>query len=292
MISSYEKLPSKQWWRATRVPTMALLLAVVMQTTTAATFPGALSTAFVTPNKSHIIPMSSRRRQRLPRMQPFGSSNDDDDNNDNERSHVFNGIPSFNKINGMKMNPLNDFDNDETKKNGAFPTTKKAGVVAQDTNIPSFPNSQTLAPLSSHVMSQLPNGGRITLVGSGPGDPSLLTVAADRLLRDPNVIVIADRLVSDEIMDLLATSNVHVARKWPGCAEQAQEEIYHWTYQALLQGRHVVRLKIGDPFVFGRGAEEVLTFRKWGVEPKVIPVRVDSYIYFDLHFCDRNIPLP
>lgn len=67
-----------------------------------------------------------------------------------------------------------------------------------------------------------------------------------------------------------------MARKMPGCAELAQEEIYWWAHEALKEGKHVVRLKIGDPFVFGRGGEEVLTFRRFGVEPTVIPVRVLS----------------
>jgi len=64
---------------------------------------------------------------------------------------------------------------------------------------------------------------------------------------------------------------LRVARKLPGCAEAAQEEIYRWVQDGLLAGKHVVRLKIGDPFVFGRGGEEVLKFRSFGVEPRVIP---------------------
>lgn len=134
-----------------------------------------------------------------------------------------------------------------------------------------IPDSKLLPPLgSSTPQPSLPNGGRITLVGSGPGDPDLLTMAAHRLLSDPTTLVIADRLVSQEILDIIP-GEVKVARKLPGCAELAQEEIYWWAYQGLNQGKHVVRLKIGDPFVFGRGGEEVLTFRRFGVESKVIP---------------------
>ena len=72
---------------------------------------------------------------------------------------------------------------------------------------------------------------------------------------------------------MMIQGEVKVARKLPGCAELAQEEIYWWSYQGLKAGRHIIRLKIGDPFVFGRGGEEVLTFRRFGVEPIVIPVR-------------------
>lgn len=127
----------------------------------------------------------------------------------------------------------------------------------------------------------LPNGGRVTLVGSGPGDPELLTLSAYKLLTNEDDEkncadeIIVDRLVSKEILDLIPSSKVvRIAKKYPGCAEQAQQEIYSWVENAVQQGKHVVRLKIGDPFVFGRGGEEVLKFRSFGVEPHVIPVSI------------------
>jgi len=127
-----------------------------------------------------------------------------------------------------------------------------------------LPSKRILPP------SSLPNGGKITMVGSGPGDPDLLTVAAHKILTDPSILVISDRLVSPEILDLIS-GEIKVARKLPGCAEEAQNEIYRWCKEGIDAGKHVVRLKIGDPFVFGRGGEEVLKFREFGVEPKVIP---------------------
>jgi len=133
-----------------------------------------------------------------------------------------------------------------------------------------IPLSDVLEPFSASPQEQLGNGGRITLVGSGPGDPDLLTLKAYKLLQDPDALVIADRLVSQEILDLVQ-GEIKVARKLPGCAENAQSEIYWWAYQGLTDGKHVIRLKIGDPFVFGRGGEEVLQFRKFGVESKVVP---------------------
>ena len=146
------------------------------------------------------------------------------------------------------------------------------------------PLSSDLPPLSESrerpLPNQLPNGGKITLLGSGPGDPNLLTVSAYRLLTDTatkeNALVVVDRLVSQEILDLIEAPEIKVARKLPGCADLAQEEIYWWCYQGLNQGRHVIRLKIGDPFVFGRGGEEVLKFREFGVEPTVIPVGLQT----------------
>jgi hypothetical protein len=142
-----------------------------------------------------------------------------------------------------------------------------------------IPNSSDLPPLASPskpVPSTLPNGGKVTLVGSGPGDPELLTLKAYKLLTEnqgDDTLIISDRLVSQEILDLIPSDQLKIARKLPGCAELAQEEIYWWAYQALNQGKHVIRLKIGDPFVFGRGGEEVLLFRRLGVEAAVVPVR-------------------
>jgi uroporphyrin-III C-methyltransferase len=103
-------------------------------------------------------------------------------------------------------------------------------------------------------------------------------MAAFKLLtkKDPNTLVIVDRLVSREILDLIP-NEIKIARKLPGCADLAQEEIYWWAYQALNKGKHVIRLKIGDPFVFGRGGEEVLKFRYFGVEAKVVPVSIVAH---------------
>jgi len=90
------------------------------------------------------------------------------------------------------------------------------------------------------------------------------------VITDPDILCIADRLISPAILELIR-GELKIARKVPGCAEMAQREIYDWVEDGVRSGRHVVRLKIGDPFVFGRGGEEVLAFRKLGVEPRVIP---------------------
>lgn len=151
-----------------------------------------------------------------------------------------------------------------------------------------IPDSKDLPTLSSlPPRPSLSNGAKVTLVGSGPGDPNLLTLAAYKLLTDPNMFCIVDRLVSPEIVELIA-GETRVARKLPGCAELAQEEIYWWAHEALKEGKHVVRLKIGDPFVFGRGGEEVLMFRRFGVEPTVIPVR-DPFLWTE-YFVRGEVP--
>lgn len=138
-----------------------------------------------------------------------------------------------------------------------------------------IPPPDDLPILSDTILPVLPNGGHISLIGAGPGDPELLTLKAARLLQDPQALVVADRLVSDEILQLVR-GEIKVARKWPGCQHLAQDEIYAWCHEGLAAGKHVIRLKIGDPFVFGRGGEEVLQFRRFGVQAAVVPVRVVS----------------
>jgi uroporphyrin-III C-methyltransferase len=178
-----------------------------------------------------------------------------------------------------------DGDNNETPSQAAASNEKKGkkrrrsdgGSSSNEWGIPTSASLPPLGPLPSRngqkAPTTLPNGGKITMVGSGPGDPDLLTVKAYKLLTEnPDALVVVDRLVSPAILNIIASQNVKVARKLPGCAELAQEELYWWCYQGLNRGLHVIRLKIGDPFVFGRGGEEVLTFRnQFGVEPSVIP---------------------
>jgi uroporphyrin-III C-methyltransferase len=119
------------------------------------------------------------------------------------------------------------------------------------------------------------SAGKIHLLGAGPGDPNLLTLEAIKLFNSASLVV-ADRLIAQEILDLIPCE-LKVANKRPGCAEEAQEEIYDWCYSALKEGRHVVRLKIGDVFLFGRGGEEILEFRKWGIESNISPGISSSY---------------
>jgi uroporphyrin-III C-methyltransferase len=116
----------------------------------------------------------------------------------------------------------------------------------------------------------------IALVGAGPGDPKLLTVQAFELLKNADLVV-ADRLISPEILKIV-TCELKVANKHPGCADKAQEEIYEWIAEAVKLQKNIVRLKIGDPFLFGRGGEEFLHFRAvHQLDPIVVPGVSSSY---------------
>lgn len=113
--------------------------------------------------------------------------------------------------------------------------------------------------------------GRILLLGSGPGHPSLLTVAAHQALMT-STLILSDKLVPSEILALIPSSiTLHIAKKFPGNAEGAQNEMMALALEGAQRGEIVVRLKQGDPFVYGRGGEEILFFRQHGFEPVVVP---------------------
>ncbi|KAA8914665.1 putative siroheme synthase [Sphaerosporella brunnea] len=113
--------------------------------------------------------------------------------------------------------------------------------------------------------------GSILLVGSGPGHPDLLTVASKRALETAD-LVLADKLVPAAVLELIPRrTNVFIAKKFPGNADAAQEELLATGLAALKAGATVVRLKQGDPYIYGRGGEEFVFFAKHGYEPTVLP---------------------
>jgi uroporphyrin-III C-methyltransferase/precorrin-2 dehydrogenase/sirohydrochlorin ferrochelatase len=113
--------------------------------------------------------------------------------------------------------------------------------------------------------------GRVVLVGAGPGDPELITVKGRRLLAEADVVV-ADRLVPGLLLDELRPEVELVdASKIPYGPARAQEEINRILVDRARTGRLVVRLKGGDPYVFGRGGEEVLACAAAGVPVTVVP---------------------
>ncbi|KIW16045.1 hypothetical protein PV08_06096 [Exophiala spinifera] len=123
-----------------------------------------------------------------------------------------------------------------------------------------------------HLVPALPaRRGTISLAGSGPGHPSLLTIAT-RTAIDNAHLILADKLVPAEILALIPRRTpVHIARKFPGNADAAQEELLQLGLDAMKQGKDVLRLKQGDPYLYGRGAEEFSFFRDRGFEVRVIP---------------------
>ncbi len=113
--------------------------------------------------------------------------------------------------------------------------------------------------------------GKVYLVGAGPGDPGLLTVEALRLLQSADV-VFHDDLVSPEILALIpAGTHAESVGKRCGRAHVTQQQIHSLLINAAKQGWKVVRLKSGDPLIFGRAGEEIEALRRAGIEYTIVP---------------------
>jgi len=126
------------------------------------------------------------------------------------------------------------------------------------------------------VRPRLPSGpattrkGRVTLVGAGPGDPDLLTVRAVRALEDADVVLF-DALCDPRLLALCPRAKRLYVGKRAGRAHVKQETIGRLLVRYARRGLAVVRLKAGDPFVFGRGGEEVLHVQSAGFPVEVVP---------------------
>ncbi|MDB5850305.1 MAG: uroporphyrinogen-III C-methyltransferase [Rhodoferax sp.] len=113
-------------------------------------------------------------------------------------------------------------------------------------------------------------GGRCTLVGAGPGDPELLTIKALKAIQAATVLLVDD-LVNEAIVGFASPTAriVHVGKRG-GCKSTPQAFIEKLMVMAAREGENVVRLKGGDPFIFGRGGEEVEHLRAAGIEVDVV----------------------
>lgn len=113
--------------------------------------------------------------------------------------------------------------------------------------------------------------GMVSIVGAGPGDPELITVKAMKRIRQAEVILY-DRLVNEELLEEAPREAERIyCGKAPGRHAASQEDINRRLVAYAMQGKRVVRLKGGDPFVFGRGGEEALALAVAGIPYEVVP---------------------
>ena len=127
------------------------------------------------------------------------------------------------------------------------------------------------AAMRAQLVSGTAAEGIVHIVGAGPGDPELMTLKALRLIQEADVVYY-DRLVSDEILALIRRDADRVpVGKSKGDHSVPQETIHELLIASAQEGKRVVRLKGGDPFIFGRGGEELEAVRAAGVAATVVP---------------------
>ncbi|PYH33029.1 putative siroheme synthase [Aspergillus neoniger CBS 115656] len=153
-----------------------------------------------------------------------------------------------------------------------WPLRKLAAITDEDINaiLEAYSSSKD-GPQDLSNSETLSKKGKIVLAGSGPGHPDLLTRATYNAIQSADIIL-TDKLVPAPVLELIPRrTEVHIARKFPGNADQAQEEFLKMGLDSLRRGRYVLRLKQGDPYLYGRGGEEFEFFRGEGYTPVVLP---------------------
>ena len=151
----------------------------------------------------------------------------------------------------------------EWKRGGVPMDARRDALLAALAQLHTDQSSEASSPVPARV-------GFVSLVGAGPGDPELLTRKAARRLAEAD-LVLYDALVSNAIVSLATHAQQIMVGRRRGSETMGQEAITRTLIRAARRGKRVVRLKGGDPFVFGRGGEEALALKAAGVPFEVVP---------------------
>ncbi|SEL13219.1 uroporphyrin-III C-methyltransferase [Aquimarina amphilecti] len=111
---------------------------------------------------------------------------------------------------------------------------------------------------------------KLTVVGAGPGDPDLITLKAIKVLESADV-VLYDALINESLLEYASNAEKIFVGKRKGCYAYQQEQINELIVSRAKSSGHVVRLKGGDPFIFGRGAEEIDYVQQFSIETNMVP---------------------
>ncbi|PLN85043.1 siroheme synthase [Aspergillus taichungensis] len=193
---------------------------------------------------------------------------EDDDDDATGQKHTFNTLVTPDDVTAAKTRRMRWL----SQICEYWPLGKLANITDADIDaiLDAYSSGKSSIDLTSDN-GVLQRRGKIVLAGSGPGDPDLLTRATHNAIQGADLIL-ADKLVPAPVLELIPRrTEVRIARKFPGNADQAQEEFLQMGLEALRQGRQVLRLKQGDPYLYGRGGEEFDFFRAQGYPPVVLP---------------------
>jgi uroporphyrin-III C-methyltransferase/precorrin-2 dehydrogenase/sirohydrochlorin ferrochelatase len=146
------------------------------------------------------------------------------------------------------------------------------GIVSDDALAGRMQSARRhIATLLDEAAGPAQHDGEVWLVGAGPGDPGLLTIRALQLLQNADVVV-HDRLVSKDVLALARRdAEIISVGKTPDCRSTSQDEINALLIRLVADGKRVCRLKGGDPFIFGRGGEEMAVLANAGLRYQVVP---------------------
>jgi uroporphyrin-III C-methyltransferase len=199
----------------------------------------------------------------------LGESNmDGDDDDASGQKHTFNTLVTEDDASAAKTRRMRWL----SQICEYWPLRKLVSITDADIDaiLKAYSSSKDAEPETNRA-NGVAKKGKIVLAGSGPGHPDMLTRATYNAIQTADIIL-ADKLVPAPVLELIPRrTEVHIARKFPGNADQAQEEFLQMGLASLRKGQQVLRLKQGDPYLYGRGAEEFEFFRDQGYTPVVLP---------------------